>query len=162
MHHDHEEKPPDPATIHSVVNAPAFGDPISPSIATTTTVAAPAPPAESNTTHPRHLSGNSTTATTGSSIRYGSPHQPCTHSKPSPMRKPYRSLWAVLVRGHQRNREVNGQVQSQRRRRIPSRSLEAGARTCPSCIRCSKTKIYTRTCGSSAPHVIGGKHGSYD
>jgi len=159
LHHDHEEKPPDPATMHSVVNAPAFGDPISPSIATITTVAAPAPPAESNTTHPGHLSGP---PPPDPPYATGSPHQPCTHSKPSPMRKPYRSMWAVLVRVHQRNREVNGQVQSQRRRQIPSWSLEAGAHTCPSCMRCSKTKIYTRTCGSSAPHVIGGKHGSYD
>ena len=66
----HEERPPDPAAIHSVMNTPAFGKPISPSIATTTTIAASAPPAESNASHPRPLSGNSIATTTGSSIRY--------------------------------------------------------------------------------------------
>ena len=52
------------ATIHSrVMNAPTFGEPISAFIAITTTLAVPAPPAESNTTHSRPLSDNSTTAT---------------------------------------------------------------------------------------------------
>ena len=68
--HTHEEHPPDPAAIHSVMNTPAFGELVSPSIATTTTIAASAPPAESNTSHPRPLSGNSIATTTGSSIRY--------------------------------------------------------------------------------------------
>jgi hypothetical protein len=66
LNHDQEEQPsPEPATICSrVVNASAFGEPISPSIATT--VAAPAP--QANTTHPRSLSGNC--ITTRPSMRY--------------------------------------------------------------------------------------------
>jgi len=56
-------------TIHSIMYASTFGEPVSPSIATTTTVAAPAPPAESNTARPHSLSHNSTTTTTGSSMR---------------------------------------------------------------------------------------------
>ena len=51
LNHDHEERcPPEPAIIHSrVMNAPAFGEPITPSIATTITIVA-------NTTRPRPLS----------------------------------------------------------------------------------------------------------
>jgi hypothetical protein len=52
LNHGHEEQPlSEPATIHFVMNAPAFGEP---SIATTITVAAPTPPpAEFNTNRPR-------------------------------------------------------------------------------------------------------------
>jgi len=71
LNHAHEGQPPvQPATLHSVMNAPAFGEPVSPSIATTAAVAAPVPPAESNTTRPRPLYGNSTTTTAGSCLRY--------------------------------------------------------------------------------------------
>ena len=77
-----------------------------------------------------HL-GNSIATTTGSSIRYSVATLATTHSKPSPMCKRYPSvpvLWSPR--------------QSQRRGYIPPRSLEARARTHPSRMRCSKTKIH--------------------
>jgi hypothetical protein len=76
LNHDHEEEEPlsEPVGIHSVMNE---AEPASPSIATTTTVAAPPPvpesepelepTVESNTARPRPPSGNSTTTTP---IRY--------------------------------------------------------------------------------------------
>jgi hypothetical protein len=76
-----------------------FGNPVSPSIATTMTVTAAPEPVESNITRPRPPSGNPTT-TTGSSIRYSAAvdtHQPPTHSIPSPAHKLYRSAWALQV-----------------------------------------------------------------
>ena len=70
LNHAHEEQPPpEPAVIHLIRNAPAFGEPISPSIATTTTVAPPAPGSRIQY-DPPPSSGNSTTTTAGLSIRY--------------------------------------------------------------------------------------------
>ena len=68
LNYDHEEH----IGMHSLINAAALEEPLSPSIATMMTVAvlAPEPAAEYNTIRPRPPSGNSTPTTTGSSIRY--------------------------------------------------------------------------------------------
>ena len=53
LNHDHEEH----IGIHSIINAAVLEQPLSPSITTTTIVAAPEPAAKSNTTRPRPPSG---------------------------------------------------------------------------------------------------------
>ena len=147
LNHDHEGQP-----FHSVINAPAFGKPISPSIATTTTVAAPALPAESNTTCPRPLAGNSTTTTTGSSIHYSvATHQPPTHTH---SKLSYAQALPLHVGSSSAvvTKEMESSMDKGKAKEddiFPfARSLEAGARTRPSRMRCLKAKIYTWPCGS--------------
>jgi hypothetical protein len=120
----YHEQPPEPATIHSrVINTPAFGEPISPSIAITTTVVVLAPPVESNTTRPRSLSGNSTTTSTGFSMRYLQPrhtshihtrnrHLCASHTAP-------RGWWRKELERRQKQKEESTPVKEEKRKFSP-------------------------------------------
>jgi len=90
-----------------------FGEPISPSIATTTAVVAPAPPPESNTTRPRplwklynhhHRILHTLQCRHTSHLHTRNRHLCVSHTAP---RERFR------YHGHQRNGEFNGQGQSQ-------------------------------------------------
>ena len=80
------------------MTAPAFREPITPSIATTTTVAAPAPtsrvqhdprPLPVQLHHHHHHHHHRVPH------RLQHRHTSHLHTKPSPIRKPYRSTWAI-------------------------------------------------------------------
>ena len=88
---------PRPATTYFVKNTGAL-EPISPSIATTTTVVASTSASQAQHDPLLTTLANSTTTTTMESYSAAhQPHQPPTRSKPSPLRKPSRSTWVVQV-----------------------------------------------------------------
>jgi hypothetical protein len=135
LNHDGEERRPlEHATIHSrVMNAPAFGDPITPSIAITTATAAPAPPAESGTTRCHPLSGDSTTT-----IRYSvaTSHLHTQICIPLHMG----GSGAVVTKETQ----VNGQGAKAKDDDKFSVARSGSSEHGPSRMRCSKMKICTR------------------
>ena len=144
------------------MTAPAFREPITPSIATTTTVAAPAPtsrvqhdprPLPVQIHHHHHHHHHHRVP-----HRLQHRHTSHIHTKPSPIRKPYRSTWAIPAPWSlKKQRGQRTRSKSQRDDKFsPSVTRSGSPERGPSRMRCSKTKIYTRTMRIPPPHAIEG------